>query len=185
MSELKELRAKLEALMPDMDLQVIDNWIDRLTREGKDPVTYMKAMLEKNKSLDGCAGFFYSMVTKRLEDEWLKNQLKRLQVKKERAEKEAWPYPEGKAGCLVCRGNGYWSKRKVDFNERDQEKFDQQRMDGYEVTMMVHPILDTKRVVFICTDCNPEGRIKDEHLDRSYTSYPIGGTPGRVPLDIE
>lgn len=172
-----EARNKLMALMPEMDLDVIDRWLRRLTANGRDPDIYAEAMAAKAKRLEGgCDGFFFAMQRDQKEDDWLSGPLKRIRRQTDRRADEQWPFPRGKSACKQCHGYGWYLVRPNEMLETEESAYDHQLADGFPV-VIYRSETGMDKYVFLCLDCNPHGRRLEEFVSRDYPRYPIGGAP--------
>lgn len=161
----------LDTILEDVNETLIEDWIKKLERAGKDPEVYAQALAQKAKRLNGCDGFFVSMHKQDKEDEWLVTQLRKAEAKVSKATKSDWPYPEGRWDCARCIGRGWYAEQRLSLSEEDQARLDRHENDGYiPVTYR-----DTTRIVFICPECNPEGKVMPDHEGKILPRHPVGG----------
>jgi len=175
-SGAKALRV-LGDLMPEMEPDIHQRWVKRLTDKGRDPLEYAEAMKAKAKQLDGCDGFFFAMQRDEKEDDWLSGALKKIRRRNEKLIRETWPYPRGHITCTKCNTQGWYSLKRHALDEEHEAALDAHHDQGYAPVIMVHPELETERVVFICKDCNPDGRMEAAFQDKIFPRYPVGGAP--------
>lgn len=174
MSEAKNI---LTTLMPDLDEDLIEAWIDKLIRAKRDPMVYANAFLAKSKKLDrGCDGFFVAMHRQNKEDEWIGSQLKVARQKALKVVRSEWPYPPGKNGCSACYGQGWYSISVNKLDDAHAAAYDHQQDDGFEVALTKSQF-GTDRAVFICRECNPRGAMIDKFQTVTYPTYPVFGAP--------
>ncbi|MEE8468900.1 MAG: hypothetical protein V3T22_10605 [Planctomycetota bacterium] len=168
---------ELLTLMPDIDPDLIDAWIAKLQRAGRDPEIYVEAFGKKAKTLkDGCTGFFIAMHRGNKEDEWMSSHLKRTRATVAKKSTSTWPYPQGKNGCPQCYGQGWYAMHENTMDERHEAACDMHQQNGFEACVWTHDI-GNPHIIFICRDCNPTGAPKEEFASRVYKTYPVFGSP--------
>jgi len=174
----KKAIADLRKVVTDVDDVVIEAFVTRISRAGKDPLMYAMAFALKAKRLErGPDGFFYKMATGNHEDEWLAGSLKRVAREQEKTVKKAWPYPRGKQSCKWCRGYGWYGVREDAMDDVHEEMLDKHQMDGFAPAVVDNGALEIRRIVFICPECNPAGAMVDGFEDKVFPRYPVGGAP--------
>lgn len=169
-------RETLIALMPEMETSMIDAWLKKLERAGRDPEMYADALVAKSKRLDGCDGFFVKMHRENHEDEWMDSELKRARRRAASKLDKQWPYPMGTPGCLECDGQGWYAIPMSRLDLEHDVAYDAHQNNGFE-PIMYGGQQGMPRCVFICRSCNPNGAMLDKFQSRVLPRYPVFGAP--------
>ena len=173
MSSAKEV---LEGVLEDVNETLIDDWIKKMEGAGKDPLVYARALALKAKRPKGCDGFFVSLHRQNTEDEWLEAQLRKAKAVVVKETRQEWPYPDGHWNCRTCAGRGWYASSTGSLSDEDNTRLEDHQNNGYiPVTYR-----ETDLLVFICSECNPEGSLVPEYEGKILARHPVGGVASLI-----